>query len=440
MSRVPPDGPVPCEWAIVGESPASEEVAQGRGFVGPSGALLWPLMKAMAGLERRECYVTNLSKTPLDNDLPGDEKMTPGEFADCQRELFLELEQVQPSRILAVGALAAKALLGIRYTNMTTCNGIGFPYQFASTMKYAAVVPTWHPAAALRGTLGEKDSLAFTAAAMKRLRQPTMHPAKPEFTGITELGQHGTSYMVPAPDLWQHSLVLLDGLWGVDTEGAPDDPICMTVSDGRVRWYVEPEDVARWFASLAPDAELVFHNAPWDWPVLWAMGAPGDLPERWGWRDTMELAYLAQTEPQGLKDLAYRHLGLVMMPFEDLVKPYRDEMAGAVARGLIGAGTTFVDKRVGRTIGFKHTSAKGVEYKKPKPIREYRIEQRAVLAAGVKPLQRAMGNPELLLKRLGEAAPPMSLRLVPEKERREYATLDAWATVKLLPKLLAMGR
>lgn len=431
MTFVPPDGPVPCEFAVVGEGPASEEVRLGRGFVGPSGALLWPLMWKQAQLQRRECYVTNLSKEPLDNDLPGEDKLSPADFWRCQQELLAELDQVRPSRILAVGALAAKALLGDRYTNMTACNGIGFTLRLPSTPPNAAdrppprlqgvpplVVPTWHPAAALRGA-GEKDSLAFTAAAIGALRDPPVQPRAP---------------IVPVAQRWA-PLNLFEtwgGRWGCDTEGTPEDPICMTVSNGASRWYVEPEHVADWFSKLQDSAELVFHNAPWDWEVLWAMGAPEDLPERWAWRDTMELAYLRQTEPQGLKDLAWRHLGLKMTPFEELVQPYQHEVAQAIARGIIGADTTLVDKKVTFTVGHKTHSAKtGKPFKKPRPVRDFRIETKAVLGPVAKPLFRALGNPELLLKRLGPAAPELSLRLVPEAARIEYATLDAWATVKL---------
>lgn len=443
MSYVHPDGPVPCEFAVVGEAPASEEVREGRGFVGPSGALLWPLMGGLAKLRRSDCYVTNLCKTPLDNDLDGDDKLSPAEFDDWKTKLIDELEHVKPKRILAVGALAAKALLGDRYTNMTACNGIGFSFQYQRSVNWALVVPTWHPAAALRGAHGEKDSLAFTASAIENLRAPQPHPGPPWFSPYAELTQtpvvNPIGFTIPAPRVWVPRMgannLMRRGAWGIDTEGTPDDPICMTVSNGNVRWYVEPDDVAEWFALLGDEATLVFHNAPWDWPVLWAAGAPEDIAERWAWRDTMELAYLKQTCPQGLKDLSWRHLGLHMTPFEDLVMPYQTEMAQAIAVGLIAAQTTFVDKRVGKTTGFETHSKKGVPYKKPKPNRVYTIEQKAVLAPEVKPLHRALGNPKLLLERLGPLAPELSLRLVPEKARVEYATLDAWATVKLLPVL-----
>lgn len=400
VTLVPPDGPVPCDWAVVGESPASEEVRQGRGFVGPSGSLLWPLMRRLALLRRDECYVTNLSKRPLDNDVAGDLKLSAEEFETCRRELWAELEQVRPRRILAVGALAAKALLGERYTGMDVCNGIGFDRVMGCLPGDGPVViPTWHPAAALRP--GGEDRLAYTGAAVAAFspaREVKLCPSVPAAVPPPEVGDIDSR-------LWHwHTL-------GIDTEGTPDDPICMTVATKKQRVYVEPADVPMFFKyALTADVKLLFHNALWDWPVLWAMGAPRDLHTRWQWADTMELAYLRQTEPRGLKELTYRHLGIRMRTFDEVVMPYWHEMLRAVAEGRVAAGTTTVT----------HSPKTGKLLKRPK----------VTLADDVKPLKRALGNPELLAKRM-PGLPGPTLRLVPEAERVEYATLDAWATVMM---------
>ena len=129
MSFVPADGPVPCDTVVVGEAPAREEVRLGKGFVGPSGKLLWPLMIRLANKNRAQCRVTNLSHYPLDNDVSGDAKMTDEQFKQCSLYLWGELCSYQPKRILAVGSLAAKALLGDRFTNMRACNGSPFSIQ-----------------------------------------------------------------------------------------------------------------------------------------------------------------------------------------------------------------------------------------------------------------------------------------------------------------------
>lgn len=402
LPYVPPDGPVPCRLAVVGEAPASEEVREGRGFVGPSGRMLWPLMRRLALVNRDECYVTNLCKHPLDNDVSGEAKLSEAEFAACAHELWGELARVQPERVLAVGALAARALLGERYTRMEVCNGIGFKMLGTDCI----AVPTWHPAAALRP--GGEDRLAYTAAAIKA------------FGTIGPMEQHPMEEPT-VPPLADYFPVC-DRL-GIDTEGTPEDPICMTVATSIGRWYVPADKAWGWLSKVRDDTVLVFHNALWDWRVLWAMGVPRDIATRWRWIDTMEKAYLRQTEPRALKDLAYRHLGLRMRDFGDVVLPHYDAMVRAAAAGRIAAGSVTVTH-----------SPKGKLLKRPKVMLDDRV----------KPLKRALDNPALLAKRMPGALPwprpdkhsalSSVLRVVPQAELVEYATMDAWATVMLAEK------
>lgn len=58
--KVYPDGPIPADIAFCGEEPGGVEVRQGRGFVGPSGQLLWKLCE-QADISRDEVWVTNAS-------------------------------------------------------------------------------------------------------------------------------------------------------------------------------------------------------------------------------------------------------------------------------------------------------------------------------------------------------------------------------------------
>jgi len=397
--RVPPDGPVNAHIAIVGEGPAREEVREGRGFVGPSGSLLWPLLWRLAGISRSECYVTNLSKTPLENGVAGEAKMTPEEFEANKVELMVELDRVRPRKVLAVGALAAKALLGGRFTNMHACNGVGF------LTEWGAVYPTWHPAAALYGGHGNDDPLAWTGAAIQAFGRHGFHDIHP-------------APLLPPPIAERLSLdgpLGIDTALGIDTEGTPEAPICMTLAGTWERVYVTSGDVPKVLASIPPNTLLVFHNALWDWRVLWAMGAPRDMAARWPWVDTMEMAYLAQTEPRGLKDLAWRHLGLRMRSFQDVVMPHYHASAERSAQLLVDGMTTYVT----------HSAKTGRLLKKPK----------AIVAPEAKVLKRNLKNPAKLAKLLGMPGP--SLDLVPRVEAREYATMDAWATLMVYRALVA---
>lgn len=399
---VPADGPENTAWVVVGEAPGSEEVKLGRGFVGPSGKILWPLVFQYAGLSREAFRVTNLCKHPLDDD--AEEKLSPDEFAECCNELVGELEEQrrragEPLRILAVGAWAAKALLAERYTEMEAVNGMTYDHRLGS------VTPTFHPASALRGA-GDKDPLAWIADALAHYRRPRK-----------------------AWTLFLWSMVVgFEGPWGsewpvvaVDTEGTPDDPICMTFASKvkgalgewqPVRVLVWPDQVARVFESFRAAGKLVvYHNAPWDWKVLEAMGVT--QPWNLHYRDTMELAYLAQTEPQGLKALGYRWFHIRMPSFEEVVAPYWEARVRAKAAELIAAGTTVIT----------HSEKTGKELKKP----------RVVIADDVKPVFRALGNLKLLAERTGEG--PGTLRDVPLDRLVEYATLDAAVTFALFYRL-----
>jgi len=61
MAQVRADWPthLPCKIALVGEAPGSEEVQQGRPFVGPSGEELSAMLRS-SGILRTECLVTNV--------------------------------------------------------------------------------------------------------------------------------------------------------------------------------------------------------------------------------------------------------------------------------------------------------------------------------------------------------------------------------------------
>jgi len=55
-------------YMIVGECPGEHEVKEGKPFVGKSGELMTKLL-AMVGIDRKECYITNvIQKRPPGNN------------------------------------------------------------------------------------------------------------------------------------------------------------------------------------------------------------------------------------------------------------------------------------------------------------------------------------------------------------------------------------
>ncbi len=125
---------------FVGEGPGAEEDRQGLPFVGKSGQLLDRLLREELGLTRDRCYIANVVKCrPPDNRDP-----RPDEIAACRPYLEAQVDLIGAKVIVTLGRFAAQTLLG-------TTEGImklrGRTYDFRG----GVLVPTLHPAAALRG-------------------------------------------------------------------------------------------------------------------------------------------------------------------------------------------------------------------------------------------------------------------------------------------------
>jgi uracil-DNA glycosylase len=102
---------------FVGEAPGAEEEIQGEPFVGPAGQLLNRMISGMA-LSRADVYIGNIMNWRP--DLPagpdgvqtGNRPPTESEMAHCLPYLRAQIEIVNPKLLVALGATAAKGLLG----------------------------------------------------------------------------------------------------------------------------------------------------------------------------------------------------------------------------------------------------------------------------------------------------------------------------------------
>ena len=99
---------------LVGEQPGDREDIAGRPFVGPAGLLLARALAA-ADVPRERVYVTNAVKH-FKFELRGKRRMhkkpVDSEIAACHDWLEREIELVAPRLIVALGATAARSLLG----------------------------------------------------------------------------------------------------------------------------------------------------------------------------------------------------------------------------------------------------------------------------------------------------------------------------------------
>jgi uracil-DNA glycosylase len=141
------EGPPDARLMLVGEQPGDREDLAGHPFVGPAGGVL---DRALAQLHwpRDRLYVTNAVKH-FKFTLRGKRRMhkTPAqrEADACRQWLDAEIATLQPPAMVALGAVAARSLLGpgvsvLRERGQWRTRADGIP-----------VLLTLHPSALLRG-------------------------------------------------------------------------------------------------------------------------------------------------------------------------------------------------------------------------------------------------------------------------------------------------
>ena len=142
---------------LVGEQPGDEEDKKGLPFVGPAGRLLDRALEA-AGVEREHLYVTNAVKH-FKWQLRGKRRLhkTPAqrEIDACHQWIEQEIKLVEPRVIVALGATAAKALIGPKF-KVSVEHG-----QFVESPLAQYVFATLHPSALLRLREEEEKEAAF---------------------------------------------------------------------------------------------------------------------------------------------------------------------------------------------------------------------------------------------------------------------------------------
>jgi uracil-DNA glycosylase family 4 len=125
---------------LVGEAPGHDEDLAGEPFVGRSGQLLDRLLAEELGIDRAGCYIANVVKCRP----PGNRDPLPLEVATCRHFLESQIELVAPKVIVSLGNFATRTLLDVT-VGVTSLRGKAYPY------RDTFVVPTFHPAYALRG-------------------------------------------------------------------------------------------------------------------------------------------------------------------------------------------------------------------------------------------------------------------------------------------------
>src|SRR6478736_7418375 len=111
---VPGEGRRSAQVMLVGEQPGDKEDLSGKPFVGPAGRVLDRAL-AEAGIPRTEVFVTNAVKH-FKHEMRGKRRLhkRPNAYEIERCKIWLDRERaiVKPAAIVALGATAARSLLG----------------------------------------------------------------------------------------------------------------------------------------------------------------------------------------------------------------------------------------------------------------------------------------------------------------------------------------
>jgi DNA polymerase len=152
---------------LVGEQPGDQEDLQGHPFIGPAGKLLARALEA-AGIPTAETFVSNAVKH-FKFELRGKRRIhkspTQREAAACLHWLEDEIALVQPRALVALGATAARSLLG-RAVPVMAERGHWLPRPDGRE-----VLVTLHPSALLRVTDDREAAFADYVRDFKQARK-----------------------------------------------------------------------------------------------------------------------------------------------------------------------------------------------------------------------------------------------------------------------------
>jgi len=310
-----PEGAV--KVAVVGEAPGFQEATVGRPFVGPSGQVMNEVLRNN-DIDRKSVFVTNaVACRPPKNATPTQEAIDA-----CNPRLMQELYEHDPEYTIAAGAVGAKAL-GLKGAMKNL--RVGPPRRLLNPPLGidTLVVPTWHPAYALR----QHDLLTtidFDVSKINKGTQASTWQEPKRFVADTR-----ERAMDAIADLWE-----MPGPFSVDIETGVDKDevdvhadqrplLCIGVGykPGHVCVFAEEmmhdEQVMYLLGKLFREKPLIMHNGKSDVAGMFPKMGPVNLVY-----DTMLEHYVLdeRTGGHGLEILGIELLGVP--PWKDMVKPY----------------------------------------------------------------------------------------------------------------------
>lgn len=432
LITVPGSGPLDADIMFVGERPGYHESLELEPFVGPSGEDLARFL-GRTGISLPYCYKTNVCKTyhpdnldPTDDDIDLD-------------ELTTEIATVAPVWLVAVGRIAARTLLGYPVA-MEWAHGM--VYQSLPRFGSLPTIIAYHPAFSLHSPafapLVSYDYRRVGAYITGKL-DPYMHTD--DYAGRED-------YRVLDDDEYQ---LIEDacqrGELAIDTEGFRSDPWMIQFSADPGTGYIIERRQHHLITHLDEciarhDPLVIFHYAVHDIEVMRALEMRS--PRRY--TDTMELAYVLQVEPQGLKALARRHAGMEMDEYRDIVNPIQESMSARYFDRIRKCLTTHPEW----SETHEYLTIEDGLVRRTRPwsiatrIKSITNAARKAKRAGeefshLKRWKKFPSHTQLEIETaVGARMPIATLMNVPLKKRNHYAARDSDATLRVYRPLRAM--
>jgi uracil-DNA glycosylase family 4 len=149
---------------FIGEGPGYYEDKQGEPFVGAAGQLLNRMLGEI-GLRREDVYICNVVKCRP----PGNRDPLPDEIESCRPFLEGQVENVRPRVIVTLGNFATRVILD-RPVSISRVRGQRFEWEGRT------VIPTFHPAAILRGGGESSSQMAALRSDFGTIKQVASEP------------------------------------------------------------------------------------------------------------------------------------------------------------------------------------------------------------------------------------------------------------------------
>jgi len=312
-------GPVPHPRVmVIAEAPGYEENKYSRPLIGTSGEEARHHLD-INGISQFGVYLTNTCLCrPPDNRTP-----TADEIRTCtDLHLRPQIKALKPKFIISMGRPATQYFLGD--VDMELTHGIPRPVEIDG--HHCTLIPAYHPAAGIHSPevliLFHTD-MVIAGQVVKGQISPL--PPVDTFEGKESYHVINDSHTFPLSSdcvpLYAEHQGLIPGklVVAVDTEWAKGAMWCLSLSIAPGTAWVVMADQQASLSALQrllahPQTITAIQNALYDLPVLRRVGIePREVV------DTMVMAYLLQNEPQGLKPLAYRHCGMKMRSYGEMV-------------------------------------------------------------------------------------------------------------------------